>query len=462
MSRLVIDARPLRQSRDLRLLYGGRAVSQLGSAITTVAASLQVYDLTHSSLAVGGISVTEAVPMVIGMLTGGILADAHDRRRLILVTQAVAGAAIAGLAINTGVGDSRLWLIYVFIAVSGAALGLGGPARSAAVPTLVSQDLVPPAVAINSALIQAASLVGPAIAGLVIAGFGFAAGYSADAASFLIYILAASRMRPLPPGPRHEHAGLRSFTAVLRSFTDGLRYVRRNGLVAGILLIDINATVFGVPRALFPAVATGTFHGGPALAGVLYAAPAAGAIVAAATSGWTGHIRRVGPVLLISVIVWGGAIAAFGLVPLLGAAIVLLAIAGAADLVSGILRGSLLQLSVPDQMRGRLNALWLAQCNSAPAVGNLEAGAVAAISTPAISIVSGGLACVIGAALLALLFPALRRAELHAYRTDDTVPEAAEAQVQEIYDERHSNNHGEPVAVGRPARRVRDGAGRAS
>jgi ENTS family enterobactin (siderophore) exporter len=442
MSRLVIDVRPLRQSRDLRLLYGGRAVSQLGSVITLVAASLQVYDLTHSSLAVGGISVAEAVPMVIGMLIGGVLADACDRRRLILVTQAVAGAAIAGLAINTGVGQPRLWLIYIFIAVSGAALGLGGPARSAAVPTLVSQDLVPAAVAISSTIIQAGALVGPAIAGLVIAGFGFAAGYSADAASFLIYIFAASRMRPLPPESRHEHAGR-------RSFTDGLRYVRHHGLVAGILLIDINAMVFGMPRALFPAVATGTFHGGPALVGVFYAAPAAGAIVAAATSGWTGQIRRVGPVLLISVIVWGVAIAAFGLVPLLGVAIVLLAVAGAADLVSAILRGSLLQLSVPDPMRGRLNALWLAQAQSAPAAGNLEAGAVAAISTPAISIVSGGIACVIGATLLALLFPALRRAKLEAYRNDDNVREAAEAQVQEIYDERHSNKHDEPVTAGR-------------
>jgi ENTS family enterobactin (siderophore) exporter len=344
----------------------------------------------------------------------------------------VAGAAIAGLAINTSLGHPKLWLIYIFIAVSGAALGLGGPARSAAIPTLVTPDLVPAAVAINSTMIQAAALVGPAIAGLVIAGFGFAASYSADAASFLIYIFAASRMRPLPPA-RNKHA-------VRPSFTDGLRYARHNGIVAGILLIDVNAMVFGVPRALFPAVATGTFHGGPALVGVLYSAPAAGAILAAATSGWTSHIRRVGPVLLISVIVWGGAIAAFGLVPLLGVAVVLLAVAGAADLVSGILRGSLLQLSVPDQMRGRLNALWLAQVQSAPALGNLEAGAVAAISTPAISIVSGGFACVIGACLLALLFPALRHAKLGDYRTgeNETVP-----------DERDSTKQGEPVAAGR-------------
>lgn len=404
-SRLSVDLAPLRQSRDLRLLYAGRAVSNLGNAVTAVAAAVQVYDLTRSSLAVGALSVAEAVPMVAAMLVGGALADAFDRRRLILVPQLVAGVLVAGLALNAGFPHPRLWLVYVLLAASGAALGLGAPARSAALPSLVTADLLPAAVALNSTVNQVASLVGPALGGLIVARFGLTAAFWGDVAGFGAYALLVACIGPLPPRGVGTRPGL-------RSFVQGLSYVRHHGLVVGLLLIDVDAMLFGMPKALFPAIGTVTFHGGPAVVGLLYAAPAAGALVAAATSGWISAVRRAGPVLLASVMVWGAAIAAFGFTRALPVALILLAVAGAADLVSEVLRSSLLQLSVPDSLRGRLTALWLAQANGAPALGNLEAGAVATITSPAVSVISGGLACILGAALLARLLPALRTARL--------------------------------------------------
>ena len=407
MSRLSVDLRPLRGSRDLRLLYGGRAISQLGSAITTVAAGLQVFDLTHSSLAVGALSVAEAVPMVSGMLAGGVLADRMDRRRLILSSQLFAGAFIVGLALNAASAHPRLWPLYVFAAASGAALGLGAPARTAATATLVPPTQLPAAAALNSTVNKTAALVGPLIGGLVVDRFGFATGFGADAFSFLIYVVVAWGMRPLPPAAQTTGTG-RS------SVAEAFSYVRRHTLVIGILLIDADAMVFGMPSAVFPALASDTFHGGATVVGLLYAAPAAGALIGAATSGWISAVRRAGLVLLGSVLLWGGAIAGFGLSRVLPVALLLLVVAGAADLVSEVLRSSLLQLSIPDTLRGRLTALWLAQANGAPAFGNLEAGAVATVSSPAISVISGGAACMLGALLLSRVLPALRQARLGA------------------------------------------------
>jgi ENTS family enterobactin (siderophore) exporter len=312
---------------------------------------------------------------------------------------------VAGLAVNAASGHPQLWLLFVLAAASGAAAGLGAPARSAAVPTLVTAEQLPAAAALSATVNKAAALVGPGIAGMVIAWFGVAATFGADAASYLVCALMATRLRPLRPGGGGRRAGL-------GSFAEGLGYLRHHRLVAGLLLVDVTAMVFGMPTALFPAIGTGRFHGGATTVSLLYAAPAAGALAGALTSGWIARVRRAGRVLLASVMVWGLAICGFGLAPSLPVALVWLALAGTGDLVSEVLRSSMLQLSVPDRLRGRLCALWLSQANAAPALGNLEAGGVAAISTPLISVISGGIACVLGAALLARVCPALRRARL--------------------------------------------------
>lgn len=389
----------------------------MGSAITTVAAALQVYALSHSALAVGAISITEAIPMVAGMLVGGALADAFDRRLLILASQVSAGACLIGLAANAASGRPRIWVLYLLIAASGAVLGLGAPARSAALPALVPPQLLPAAITLNSMIYQGAALIGPALAGLVVARYGYASAYGVDAASFLAYTAAAAAMRPLPPGAGATRPGL-------RSFLEGLGYLGRRSMLIGLLLIDVDAMVFGMPRALFPALGNGTFHAGAVGVGLLYAAPAAGAIIGAATSGWISRLHRAGLVLISSVLVWGAAITGFGLTRILPVALGLLVLAGAADLVSEVLRSTLLQLSIPDGLRGRLSALWLAQANGAPALGNLRAGAVASVATPAVSVVSGGLACILGVLLLCRYLPTLRTARFHPATAEPQAPHA--------------------------------------
>ena len=229
---------------------------------------------------------------------------------------------------------------------------------------------MPAAAALNGMGNQLGNLVGPALAGLLIAGPGLAACYGLSVACFAAFAVALLFVRPLPPTVRAMRPGL-------RSLAEGFRYVRHSGVLGGMLLIDTNAMIFGMPAALFPALASQHFHGGSATFGLLVAAPGLGAIVGAASSGWTGRVRRPGIVIIAAGIVWGGAIVGFGLVRSLPVALAFLALAGMGDMISEILRNALLQIYAPDRLRGRLSSLYLAQVNTAPALGNVEAGIVA-------------------------------------------------------------------------------------
>jgi ENTS family enterobactin (siderophore) exporter len=252
---------------------------------------------------------------------------------------------------------------------------------------------------------QLGNLAGPALAGLLIAGPGLDACYGLSVACFAAFTVALLFVRPLPPTVRAMRPGF-------RSLAEGFRYVWHSGVLGGMLLIDTNAMIFGMPAALFPALASQHFHGGSATFGLLVAAPGFGAIVGAASSGWTGRVRRPGIVIIAAGIVWGGAIVGFGLVRSLPVALAFLALAGMGDMISEILRNALLQIYAPDRLRGRLSSLYLAQVNTAPALGNVEAGIVAELFSLTASVVSGGLACVGGALLLGALFPSLRHASL--------------------------------------------------
>jgi ENTS family enterobactin (siderophore) exporter len=400
---LVIDTTPLRASRQFRLLMLGQVLSVVGSNFTAIAVPFQVYVLTGSSLLVGVTGLVEVVPLLAGMLAGGALADAMDRRRLLIGTRLALTVVGVGLALNAGTGRQGLWLVFPLIAANAALTGLGGPARSAPIAAMVGPDLLPAASALNATSHQLGAVAGPALAGLLMARVGVAAAYWVDVASLLLQLVTFTVMRPIPPGEGGRPAGL-------GSIVEGLRYVRGQPLLCGLLLIDLNAMVFGMPRALFPALGTGLFHGGADTVGLLYAAPGAGALLGAGTSGWVGRVRRTGLAVVAAVVVWGAAIAAFGLVPWLGVALALLALAGFADVVSEVFRTTLMQLSAPDGLRGRVVALWQAQVTGAPRLGDTEAGTVAAMTTPRVSVVSGGLACIAGALLLAWLIPELRRA----------------------------------------------------
>jgi len=405
--RLVADLTPLRVSPQYRLLLGTQLAGMLGANATAVAVPYQVWVVSHSSLLVGLAGLVQAVPLIGGMLAGGALADAHDRRKLLLASRVLLAGVGVGLALNASAGRGGLGMVFLLIAANQLLMGLGSPASTAAIPGLVGPELLPSAGALGAIVHQGATVIGPAFAGLLIAKAGLASAYLLDVGGFAIQILLLLAMRPLPPGADGRRASL-------GAIGEGLRYVAKNHLVMGLLLIDLDAMVFGMPRALFPALGTGLFHGDATTVGLLFAAPGAGAVIAAVTSGWVGRVRRAGIAVVAAVVAWGAAITVFGLVPWLPLALALLAVAGAADVVSEVFRSTLLQLAAPDSLRGRISALWLAQVTASPRIGDAEAGGVAAISTPQISVVSGGLACIAGALALIWLIPGLRHARTAA------------------------------------------------
>ncbi len=418
VGQIVIDVTPLRESRDFRFLYLGRFASSAGSAIATTTGSWQVFELTRSSFAVGLLTLASAIGMLAGLLAGGMLADRHDRRRMLMIVLAPEALLAGGLAGNSLLPHPQLWLVYLLTLGIGLLAGIGAPAATAALPTLVGPSRLAAAAALNSMGGQLGNLGGPALAGYLIDTSGLAVCYGIDAAALVIFGAALAFVRPLPPTVRAQRPGL-------RSMAEGLGYVRHNGVLGGILLIDTSAMIFGMPAGLFPALASQHFHGGPATYGLLVAAPGLGALAGAATSGWTGHVRRPGMVVIGAGIVWGAAIAGFGLTRNLGLGLAFLALAGMGDMISEVLRNTLLQHYTPDPLRGRVSSLYLAQVNTAPALGNTEAGAVAQLFSPTISVVSGGLACVAGALLLAALIPAVRHATLPSPGPPPESPEEA-------------------------------------
>ena len=405
--RLFADLTPLRASRDFRLLFAGAGVSQLGRQLTVVAVPYQVYLLTRSSLAVGMVGLATVVPLVSLSLAGGAIADAVDRRKLLLVTQLLSAATSAGLALNASSGSPRLWPIYVLAALSAGLAGVDLPTRNAIVPRLVGRELFPSAAALAQIQFQVGQVAGPALAGVVIGQVSLAAAYWVDVASFGAAVVAVVLIAPQPP----DGGGTR---ASLASIGEGLRYLRGRRLLVSTFLVDIDAMVFGMPRALFPALATGLYGGGAPTVGLLYAAPGAGALAGALLTGWVGRVRRQGLAVIVAVLAWGGAIAAFGLVPWLPVGLALLALAGAADVISAVFRNTILQLSVPEALRGRLSSVHIAVVTGGPQLGDAEAGAVAALTSARTSVVSGGLACVLGVLVLVRLVPELARYDARA------------------------------------------------
>jgi MFS family permease len=401
--RLFIDLTPLRRSRDFRCLISGELVSVLGTQLTAVAVPYQVFQLTRSSLDVGLVSLAQLFPLLIGGLVGGSVVDAVDRRRLLLLVQLLMAACSAGLAVNADLDPSRpaLWPLFVFPALAAGLSALDSSGRSTIIPNMVRRSELSAANAMFQALFQLGLVVGPAMAGLLLAGAGVRFVYWLDVASFGVAALAIFLISPQPPTGKVPRPGL-------RSVLEGLSFVRGRQAIQGAYLIDINAMVFGLPRALFPALATTVFGGGASTLGFLYAAPGAGALLGALTTGWVGRIRRQGRAVIVAVIAWGAAITCFGFVTWLPAALVLLAIAGCADVISAVFRNTIIQLSVPDALRGRLMGLQMAVVTGGPRVGDLESGAVAAAFGETVSVVSGGLACIVGALVLARLLPGFR------------------------------------------------------
>jgi MFS family permease len=408
--RIVADVTPLRESSNYRRWWGGYMVSNLGSQLTIVAAQLQVFHLTHSSFDVGITGLVTVVPLIIFGVFGGSIADAVDRRRLMLTTSSILSVLSALMWLQAGLALDRLWIIYVLVGAQAGVFGVDSSARGAMLPRLVRKELLPAANSLGQISQNTALTAGPLLAGLLVGTLGFAYAYGIDALSFIAILYALVRLPPVPPEPGAGRAGV-------KSVLEGFRFLwpRKNLMMT--FLVDINAMVFGMPRALFPALATGTFHGGAGTAGLLYAAPSVGALLGAGTSGWSGRVRRQGLAVLVAVGVWGISIAVFGFARELWFGLVMLAIAGAADMVSAVFRNTILQVATPDSLRGRLQGVFIVVVAGGPRFGDVESGTVASLVSTEFAVVSGGLACLVGLFSLATKYPGFAR-----YDARDPVP----------------------------------------
>ena len=366
-----------------------------------VALPYQVYLLTGSTFLVGMLAFVELVPLLTLTLVGGALADAVDRRRLLIWTQLGMAAVGVGLVVNSARDRPSVTACFVlaFFAASFFCLGVGG--MRSITPRLVPADRLSAALVLESISGSFASVGGPALGGVLIGVVGLTATYAFDLVTFIAGIASIFALPAIAPVADASRPSLRSIAA-------GFRYVCTQPVVLGFMLVDVNAMVFGMPMALFPAIATHKY-GDPSLVGYLYAAPYAGALASSLASGWIPHVRRQGVAVAIAASAWGVAIAAFGFADTLWLGLVLLALAGAADNISAVFRATIMLSATPENMRGRLTGIEFMQVASAPTLGNVEAGAVASLTSLRFSIVSGGLACIVGTLVVVALFPALLR-----------------------------------------------------
>jgi MFS family permease len=398
--RLSIDLTPLRSSRDFRLVFTASGVSAIGSYLTFVSIPYQVFLLSHDPLLVGLIGLCELVPLLFMAFIGGALADYLDRRLLVVVGELLFAALTGVLLINSLAGRPQMWLLFVVAGLSTTIDGIQRPALDAVVPRLVVPEQIPAAGALNSLRMNVAALAGPALAGVLLQGVGLAWVYAIDMATFAVSLTCLAFVRRVPPPPAPDRPSLRSVVT-------GLRYAVNRKELLGTYLVDINAMFFGMPQALYPFVADRL--GGPAVLGLLYAAPSAGSLVATVTSGWSARVRRHGMAVILAAGAWGVAIVGFGFANSLWLAVLTLALAGAADLVSGLFRGIIWNQTIPDHLRGRLAGIEMLSYTSGPTLGNLESGVVARFAGVGGSIVWGGVLCVAGTVALAALLPEFRR-----------------------------------------------------
>jgi MFS family permease len=381
--------------RDYRLLYVGQAVSLLGTMITYVALPYQIYRLTGSTLAVGLLGLAELIPLLTTAFVGGLLADAVDRRRMALATDVASAAGSATLALLATTGASA-WMLYVVAAWMSAVAGLQRPSIESLVPRLVEKDEMPAVAALAMFRGSVGMIAGPAVGGVLITAVGLPATYIADVATYVMSLACLWLIEPAPPA---ESAERMSLAAVREGFT----YARSRQELIGTYVVDFVAMVFGMPLALFPAVADRL--GGPSVLGLLYAAPACGVLVASLLSRWVPRVQHHGLAIMSAAIAWGLAIVAFGFCGTLWPAFAWLAVAGAADAISGIFRMTIWNQTIPDALRGRLASIEMVSYSSGPLLGHVEAGAVAAAFGVTASVISGGVLCVAGVLACGLWLP---------------------------------------------------------
>ena len=394
-----VDITPLRRHRDFRLLFAGRLVSFFGNMISSVAFPFQVYQLTHSVFLVGLLELVGFGSILAFAFIGGALADAMDRKLMVLGTEAALMLFSLILIANAALPHPQVWVLFIVIFGWGGLDALQRPSLDAMLPRLVDRSELTAAANLGSLRGTLGQIAGPALGGVLIATFGLPLTYGVDVATCAVGLACLYAMRAVPPPADAERPSV-------RRVLEGVRYARSRPELIGTYAVDIIAMFFGMPIALFPAIASGL--GGPGVLGFMYAAPAVGALLFSATSGWTSRIHRHGMGVIVAAVLWGLAIVAFGLVPGLAAALVFLGLAGAADMMSGVFRQTIWNQTIPDSLRGRLASIEMLSYTSGPALGNFEAGVVASLFSVRVSIVSGGVLCVVGCVLAAVALPAFR------------------------------------------------------
>jgi MFS family permease len=420
--RLLADIAPLRQSAAFRRLWAGTTLSSVGSALTAFAVVLQVYDLTRSPFAVGLIGVAQVVPtLAVGLLAGPVT-DAMDRRKLVLVTSSGLAAVSAALAAAAFAGLGLVWLLYALVAVQSGLGAVDRPARSTFIPSLLPASQQAAGLALNRLSFQVMLTAGPALGGLIAAAphLGLRACYLTDAVSFAAALYGVARLPAMPP---HDGATRLSPRAV----AEGIAFIRRSQVIAGAFLADLNATVFGLPAALFPAINAERFGGDPRTLGLFTAAIGVGGLASAALSGPVGRVSRQGRAMLAAVAVWGAAFAGFAVAPGLWLTLGLLAVAGAADTFTVVFRGAIVTALSPDQLRGRVMAADYVIGAGGGQLGNLEAGALGSLTSPTISALAGGLVTIAGAIVIALALPAFTGYRRPPHEPAHDSPQAAAA-----------------------------------
>jgi MFS family permease len=389
------------RSRDFSLLWFGNLISLTGTEMTRAAVSWQIYTLTGSELALGMIGAARLIPLVLLALGAGVLADAFDRRKLMIGAQAAMLICSLLLAFSTSLGATTLWVIYGVTALAAAAHTLGLPARQAIVPSLVPREHLAGALSLNITAWQLATVLGPTVGGLLIAAWGVGTVYWIDAASFLVIIGALLLMRSPPiTGERRDVS--------LAAAVEGLRFVRRTKLIWSTMLLDFLATLFSAATTLLPVFADRILDVGPQGLGLLYAAPSAGALLASLVLSWAGAGRRQGLLLLWAVVVYGLSTMVFGLSTAFWLSLLMLAVNGAADTVSMVVRGTIRNLETPDDMRGRMVSVGMFFFAGGPQLGEIEAGVAARLLGTPLSVAVGGLACILATGGVAAATPELR------------------------------------------------------
>ena len=403
--KLLTDLTPLREIPAFRRLWAGGMLSSIGGAMTNFAVTLQVYDMTHSTAAVGGLGVAALVPMLIIALPGGTLADRFDRRKLMLVMTAGQTAVSALLFTQAFLGLRWLWLMYALEAASNAITAVNQPARRTLIPKLVPAEQRAAALALNRVTFQVMLIAGSALAGVVAAASGVKGCYLIDTVSFAGSFYGVGRLPPM----RAEGKTRDAKRSGLALTVEGLSFIRRSQVLAGAFLADVNATFFGLPLSLFPAINAERFGGDPRTLGLFTGAIGVGGMVTAVLSGPVKHTSRHGLAMLVCVAAWGGGFALFAVAPSLWLTLLALAVAGAADTFTVVFRGVIVQAVTPEEFRGRVNAADYVVAAGGGQLGSLEAGLVGSLTTPVISALSGGLATIAGAVAIGAALPGFRR-----------------------------------------------------